>query len=51
MATKQYPNVYDPDGKWVGSFYTEENAEKWINGREGYEISYRKPEWKDPRSA
>jgi hypothetical protein len=51
MAVRtQYPNVFDPTGKWVGSFYTWDAAVAWVNGREGFEISYRRPEWKDSRN-
>lgn len=43
MARQQYPQVYGPNGRWVGSFYTWEDAERWIRDRGGYEITYRRP--------
>jgi hypothetical protein len=44
MTTRPtYPQVYGPDGKYIGFFTSLESAKSYVNGREGYEISDRKP--------
>jgi hypothetical protein len=50
MATVKYPQVWKPDGTWYASFYTKEDAEKWVAKRTknepGWEINYKRPERK-----
>jgi hypothetical protein len=43
MPNTVYTQVYAPNGRWIGFFISREGAESWVNGREGYEITDRRP--------
>ena len=49
MASTKYPQVYAPDGKWVGTFYTDAIAKAWVKKQDDagkFEITLRRPEIK-----